>query len=240
VNDDLAEHYGMTPPGSTSGAWVAYDEALSGPETRRGILSHATFMALGRAFGDTSPVQRGLAIRRRLLCDEIPPPPPTVDVDQRPGDGAASFCKEDRYAIHRQGECASCHALLDPVGFGLEHFDLAGRYRSFEPDNPETSDDESTCAIEGQGEIDGVGSFSGPAELGALGVSSGLISPCLVTQYFRFAAGRSDLDAVDEAVVEDLSEQLGNEFGLEQLVLAIVAHESFRFRREAAIEGGTP
>ena len=223
VNDELAEHYGLPQPGSAEPAWVAYDTL-----GRRGLLAHGSFLSLGFKFGDTSPVQRGLAIRERLFCQTIPPPPATVDVDEPP----AGMCKEDRYAAHASGGCAGCHALLDPVGFGLENYDSTGRYRAFEPDNPDTPEDETVCVIQGQGEIEGVGTFQGPAELAALAIDSNLLNPCLVEQFYRFSSGRGDLSDVDRDVVIEMAQGLGSEFGLREALTAIVTHESFRFRRE--------
>ena len=233
VSDVLAEHYGMPLPGSETPVWVPYDI----PQ-RRGILSHATFLSLGRAFGDSSPVQRGLAVRRRLLCQTIPPPPPTVDIDQRPSSDTG-YCKEDRYAAHSSGGCAGCHSQMDPVGFGLESFDLAGRYRTTEPDNPSTPEDESMCMVRAEGQLIGIGAFSGPAELGELALSSGLLNRCLITQVYRFAVGRSALTSEDTAIVASLDAAVEDEFDMATLLRLIVTHDSFRHRRELpAAPGG--
>jgi hypothetical protein len=51
-------------------------------------------------FSDTSPTQRGIFVRTRLMCDRVDPPPPAVVADQPPGDSTAE-CKSDRYAVHR-------------------------------------------------------------------------------------------------------------------------------------------
>ena len=79
VNDFLADHYGLPKPGSTTGAWVSY-----GQSPRRGILSQGAVLSAGAKFDDTSPTLRGIFIRTRLLCQTIPPPPPTVNVDKPP------------------------------------------------------------------------------------------------------------------------------------------------------------
>ena len=222
VTDELAQHYGLSSP-AASPDWVPYDNA-----DRRGLLSHGSFLSIGFKFGDTSPVQRGLAIRERVFCQTIPPPPATVDVDEPP----PGLCKEDRYAAHASGGCAGCHALLDPVGFGLENYDSTGRYRAFEPDNPDTAEDETVCEIRGQGQIEGVGSFRGPAQLADLAIEGDLLSPCLVEQFYRFSSGRGALGRADAEVVDEVATALGREFGLQELLLAVVTHESFRFRRE--------
>ena len=135
VNDMLATHYGLTPPGSTTGAWVPY-----GASPRRGILSHGTLLAAGAKFDDTSPTLRGVFVRNRLLCQTIAPPPPTVAVDEPPAATTAGACKVDRYAAHRSGGCAGCHNQTDPIGFGLENYDRTGVYRTADKDNPAVHD----------------------------------------------------------------------------------------------------
>ena len=172
----LAQHYGW-PSGS---GWTAY------PDQRRGILSHGAVLAVGGKFDDTSPTLRGVFVRSRLLCEDVPPPPPNVDVDQAPSP-AATRCKYDRYAAHRSGGCASCHDRLDPVGFGLENYDRAGKYRAADKDAPE-------CAIKGDGVLAGVGDFNGPAQLGELLIGTGDMEACVVRQLYRFAMGRREVE----------------------------------------------
>ena len=225
VNDTLAEHYGMPLPGSTEPTWVPFDDP-----NRRGILGQGAFLSVGGKFGDTSPVQRGLLIRTRLFCTDIPPPPPDIDADQEPSEG---ICKTERYAAHSSGGCAGCHDMIDPVGFGLENYDAQGRFRAFEPDDPETPDDESQCEIPGDGELVGIGTFNGPAELGQLALEAGLLDHCVVTQLYRYAMGRYELDELDEAFIEHVVGQLeAGAFRFDDLALQFVSSQAFGYRRE--------
>ncbi len=135
-------------------------------------------------------------------------------------------CKKDRYAQHRAGACKTCHDQMDPVGFGLERFDHMGRYRTVEPDEP-------SCAIDGEGELVGVGKFHGPTELADLLIQTGSLNTCVVTQLYRFAAGRFELDEVDQQLVESLAKKLGSgDFKFDDLLLQFVASDSFAHRRE--------
>jgi hypothetical protein len=223
IDDTLAENYGLPAPGAP--AWVDY-----GTSGRQGLLSQGSFLSYGLKFGDTSPVKRGLMIRARLFCQTIPPPPPGVDTDARPEGG---LCKEEVYAAHREGGCASCHSSIDPVGFGLESYDLLGRFRTHEPDNTETPEDESQCAISGEGELAGIGTFSGPGELSQLALDSGLLDKCMVRQIYRFAIGRYHLDDPDEDLVQIVFERLGEgDFRFDELLLEFVRSDAFRHRRE--------
>ncbi|MFN7135797.1 MAG: DUF1592 domain-containing protein, partial [Myxococcales bacterium] len=124
VTDALAQHYGLSkPPGPA--AWIGY-----GATKRKGILSHGAVLSAFAKKGDTSPTQRGLFIRERLLCQKIPPPPPEVNADDTP-ESELGPCKEQRYSAHASvGSCKACHAMMDPIGFGLENYDKAGRFRT--------------------------------------------------------------------------------------------------------------
>ena len=226
VTDLLANHYGLALPADPSGGWVSY--ADSG---RAGLLSHGSYLSIGAKFNDTSPVQRGLAIREQLLCQSIADPPPNVNVDA-PVVAENAICKPERFAAHSQGGCATCHRQIDPLGFGLEAYDQFGAFRTHEPDIPDTPEDETQCEIEGRGNIDGA-EFSGPAELGKLAVESGMVSDCLTQQLYRLVLGRSELGTVDKRVVRLMQEQMGEgDFSFVDLAVAIVSHPSFAYRRE--------
>jgi hypothetical protein len=227
VSDLLAEQYGLPLPGSTEPVWVDYGET-----GRQGILSHGSFLSIGAKFNDTSPVQRGKFVRERLFCQPLEEPPDSVDVDQ-PVAPEGAVCKVDRFAAHEVGNCAGCHVQIDPVGFGLENYDQFGRYREFEPDNPETEADESQCAIEGKGKLEGIGEFHGPGELSDLAIEAGLLNACVMTQLVRFTVGHSEIDELDQQLVFMLLDHMGDgDFRFDELVLELVSDDAFRFRRE--------
>jgi hypothetical protein len=222
VDDTLARHYAITPlPGSTTPKWVPY-----GSTGRQGLLSHGTFLSVAGKFNDTSPTQRGILIRERLLCQHIPPPDPSVmvNVDEPPKGDAV--CKYDRYAMHRVGGCAACHSLMDPVGFGLENYDTTGKFRATEPNLPQ-------CRIAGQGELVGVGAFKGPAELANLLLQTGEIDRCAVMQLYQFASGRKDKDNKedDKAFIELLTRRFREKgHRMDELLLEYVAQPAFGYR----------
>lgn len=221
VNDFLAGHYGLPSPGGDAFAWVEY-----GDSGRRGLLSHGSFLSVAGKFGDTSPTQRGKLIRKRLFCQEIPPPPPTVNVDEPPP-AVGSPCKIDRYNMSQIDGCAQCHELLDPVGFGLENYDQQGRFRTTDNDLPE-------CTISGEGSIDG-NTFSGPAGLSDLLRDEGLLDSCIVYQVYEFAMGHG-VATDDERYVEDLVTSFAeSNYRFDELVLNLVGDEAFLYRREEEV-----
>ncbi|MCH9682851.1 MAG: DUF1592 domain-containing protein [Deltaproteobacteria bacterium] len=115
----LADYYGH---GDDTGPTIKPDGWGVGLLSLGGVLAtHATYLA-------TSPTQRGKLVRGRLLCLELPPPPP--DVGDLPPVDAAQTTRQ-RYEEHVSNpSCAGCHIQVDPIGFGLEGIDAAGRYRS--------------------------------------------------------------------------------------------------------------
>lgn len=225
VTPDLATHYGLPSPGANPG-WVDY-----GSSGRKGILSQGTFLSAVSKFGDTSPTQRGLLVRTRLFCQIIPSPPPElmVNVDMPPDSGDPNACKSERYFMSTTSGCKNCHALTDPIGFGLERYDAAGRYRDTEPNRPD-------CPIDGNGVFDGVGNFNGPAELADMMLLAGGVDKCVAEQLYRYAVGRTELDFRDHSLLDRLVTDASAQGGLriDQFILDFVASDSIRYRREEA------
>lgn len=223
VDDALAAHYGLPAPADGAG-WVSYPEGSG----RAGILSHGSVLSSFSKFSDTSPTQRGIFIRTRLLCQSVPPPPAVVDVDQPPGEGEPG-CKIDRYVAHaEQSGCVECHSLFDPIGFGLENYDMQGRYREHDDGNPD-------CPIDRTGELPGYGEFRGPGELANLLLDNQVLEGCFARQYLSHALGTQELDAGQSALAEQLGVALST--GGDDLtawLLDFVSSDAFALRPEEA------
>lgn len=99
--------------------------------SRPGILTRAAVLTAQSGPSASSPVRRGFLIRHRLLCTEVPPPPPAVDAAIPPASEVETT--RDRFELHLSDpSCAACHQLMDPLGFPFEGFDGIGRARSTE------------------------------------------------------------------------------------------------------------
>jgi hypothetical protein len=219
VNDLLADQYGLTKPNGGEG-WVSY-----GKTRREGILSQGSVLAAFSKFSDTSPTQRGIFVQTRLLCNEISPPPANVNVDQPPT-STDSACKFDRYSEHRaSSSCANCHKNLDPIGFGLEQYDIGGKLRTHDDGHPE-------CVIAGDGELPGYGTFSGPGELAEKLVGSGALTGCFVQHLLSFALGRKLADGEAGVVSELAASFAAEDYSAKELLLDYVASDRFALRRE--------
>lgn len=221
--DDMVRDAAVPVPDSDELEWVDYGES-----GRRGILSHGSVLASFGKFEDTSPTQRGLFIRTRLLCQNIPSPPADlgVNTDNPPTATSPDACKIDAYEQHRSDpECASCHQQLDPVGFGLEQFDNQGRWRSHEAGRPE-------CAIDGTGAVSGVGEFRGPGELAQRLVETGELTDCFSEHLLRFQLGR-DVGPADAETLRWLRQTFeDNDFNFRETLVDWVASDAFTYRGE--------
>lgn len=238
LNAELAAHYGLPEPPDGEG-WVAY-----GDSGRQGLLSQASFLSAAAKFTDTSPTQRGLLIRTRLFCQTINTPPPdlNVDVDMPPQGADPNACKPERYTMWETDGCSTCHHMMDPVGFGLEKYDMAGRYREFEPDRPD-------CPIDGVGSMDGQ-AFNGPAELSNMMIDAGGVDACVATMLYRFTMGRYHLGSWDDTMLERLvpaaqgitsveeTEEPSEpqELSFYDLMMELLSSEAFRHRREEVVQ----
>jgi len=221
VDDSLADHYGLPRPTDGEG-WVSYEGT-----GRAGILGHGSLLAAFSKFEDTSPTQRGILVRTRFMCENVPRPPPNVDADQPPQGAMDAVCKYERYAEHRDqsSSCASCHSLVDPIGFGLENYDVAGRYREHDDGLPE-------CVIDGSGEIVDVGSFSGPAELSRLLVDNDYVDACAVQQFLTFALGRSTSSYEQELLHEMVESFRSGQHDFKAFIVDFIASERFARRAQ--------
>lgn len=223
VDDVLAAHYGLPPlPVPATPSLVS----LSGTG-RAGLLGQGAFLAVGNKFDDTSPTQRGKALRARLLCEEIPSPTPedldgqAVNTDMPP-EGAG--CKRDRYAAHATGNCAGCHAMMDPIGFGLEQYDKFGRFRTEEPTSVP-----GACPIDGAGDVDGA-AFSGPAALGRVLLDNPGFTHCFSRQFLRSTWARQDA-ITDEDDINAFNEAFAAaDYDFVDVVTAIAAGDAFARR----------
>ncbi|MEC8475328.1 MAG: DUF1588 domain-containing protein, partial [Planctomycetota bacterium] len=95
---------------------------------RGGLLGMAAIHAMGSDGIMSSPVERGAWVLRHLLHDPPPPAPPNVPQISRL-DGQILTTRERLLAHQEQAQCASCHRKIDPIGFGMENFDAAGKWR---------------------------------------------------------------------------------------------------------------
>ena len=127
VNERLARHYEI--PGIYGSRFRRV--TLPNPEQRGGLLAEGALLATTSYPDRTSPVLRGKWLLDNIFGIRVPPPPPGVDTNLEPEPGSAATSIRERLAQHRHNpSCASCHAVIDPLGFALENFDVIGGWRT--------------------------------------------------------------------------------------------------------------
>jgi len=125
VNERLAKHYGIP------GVYGSRFRRVAVPsEARRGLLGHGSILTVTSYPNRTSPVKRGKWILENVIGSPPPPPPPNVPA-LPPRSGAAPRSMREQMEAHRANPtCATCHRLMDPLGFALENFDAVGAWRA--------------------------------------------------------------------------------------------------------------
>jgi hypothetical protein len=130
LNGRLAPLYGADLPPEAPFQKIALD-----PAQRAGVLSHPFLLARFAYRSTSSPIHRGVFVMRSLLGRSLRPPPEAV-APLSP-DLHAELSTRQRVALQTSPEsCQTCHAIINPLGFSLEHYDAAGRYRTEEQSRP--------------------------------------------------------------------------------------------------------
>lgn len=215
VDSVLEEFYGLPAESAGPGEY----RRVSMPE-RAGIITHPLVLAAYSHGDQPSAILRGKLIRTRMLCTELPPPPPGAQAAE-PMLPATATARERYEARVAQPLCAGCHVLLDPIGFALENYDGLGRFRT----------EVGGVAIDASGEIraagDATATFDGAGELSSVLANSQDVSQCFTRQFMRYALGRGS--GRDTVCVEN---DLGIEFrdggrSSRHLFESLAAHPAF-------------
>jgi hypothetical protein len=214
----LATFYGAAPPAGGGFGLLAPAQAQ-----RAGFLTQGAFLSVYGKANQSDPVHRGRFVRERMLCTTPPPPPQNVII--RPPDLDPRLTTRQRFDEHTSSaQCSGCHLLLDPIGFGFEHYDGMGRWRDMEGGQP----------VDGSGSLTGTdvdGDFDGAVALGAKLAQSTDVQLCYATQWFRFGYGRGETDA-DACSLHDLATSfVASQGNVRELLIALTQTEAFRYRR---------
>lgn len=221
LNERLAKHYGVPHVYGSRFRRVEFEEG----GTRGGLLRHGSILTLTSYATRTSPVVRGNWILKNILGVPPPPPPPDIPDLKEAKTGGRELSMRERMAEHRANPtCASCHTLMDPVGFGLENFDAIGRFRTTEAGVP----------IDASGELWDGTRFDGVAELEeALLRRPELFLTTLTEKLLVFATGRGVEYYDGPAIRALLREAKADNYRFSSLVLGIVKSRPFQMRRSS-------
>jgi hypothetical protein len=218
VNKELATFYGLPAPTVDGFQQAAFD-----PAQRRGILTLGGILANNAKENQTSPVLRGKFVREQLLCQTLPPPPANLVIT--PPMVTPGTTTRQRFTQHeKDATCAACHRLMDGMGVGFERYDPLGRWRDKDQGLPI---DDSGMVV---GTTDMDGTFNGVVELAGKFDQSEQVRQCLVTQWFRYANGRSEVGA-DQCTLQHLFqgfEDSGHD--MRDVMVKIAVSDAFRYR----------
>lgn len=214
VDARLAEHYGVPAPAS---GWAPVEI----PQ-RPGLLAKSGWLMATSYPTRTSPVLRGVWVLDNLLCSPPPAPPPGVEGLDTESPEAAPTIREQLEQHRSDPSCAACHNNIDPIGLGLENFDVLGQWRD---------EWDGGYPVDASGEIAGEGSFEGVEGLVDILAKDPAVTRCAVRKTFTYALGRSpegfDGDALERLEVDFARSGLR----FRELAVAVVLSEPFRYRR---------
>ena len=225
VNGRLAKFYGL--PGIRGDDFQQV--SLAGTP-RVGVLTHASVLTLTSNPTRTSPVKRGKWVLDNLLGTPPPPPPPDIPELDDKSRHLKGTLREQLEQHRTNPTCASCHARMDPIGFGLENFDAIGAWRDKDGDAP----------IDAAGRLASGEKFSGASDLATLLAQKRRFEflHCLADRMLTYALGRGveyyDRPALDQ--IRQRVEQNGDKFSA--LVLAVTESYPFQMRRGDLPKGG--
>jgi hypothetical protein len=216
VNERLARHYGIPNIYGSRFRRVAVAE-----EARKGLLGHGSILAITSHAERTSPVLRGKWILENLLG--TPPPPPPGDVPALAEKSEKARTVRDRMEQHRANPvCASCHKMMDPLGFALENFDAVGAWRT----------EDAGARIDAAGQLaDGATVDGVVAMRQAILSRPELFVSTMTEKLLIFGLGRG-IDYRDMPVVREIVRRAArNDYRFSSLVMGVVDSVPFLMRR---------
>jgi hypothetical protein len=219
VNERLARHYGIA---NVHGSYMR-KVLLPKDSPRRGLLGQGSILTVTSAGNRTSPVQRGAWVMETLFGAPVPQPPPGVDQSLKEDPTLARpMTVRERLESHRANpNCASCHQIMDPIGFSLEHFDLDGRWREVDGTTPI----DSTGTL-----VDGT-KLNGVSDLrAALLARSDSFVTSLIEKMLVYALGRR-IESYDQPAIRGVLREAQHEhYRFSSIVVGIARSVPFRMK----------
>jgi hypothetical protein len=220
INSSMAQHYGISGV-DTPGF---HKVSLAANSQRGGLLTTAAFSTMGSTGERTSPIIRGALILEKILNDPSPSPPPNVPQLNEASKKPVSV--RDAVKLHQsKAQCASCHAKLDPIGFGLENFNAIGQWRDKEKVGKKSIPVQTTGTLPGKRKFQ---NLKGYKQL--LMSQKDQLAHSLVEGIMAYGLGRS-IEFSDRDTIEHLVKQLRQQnYQARALVHGLVQHKLFQHK----------
>lgn len=220
VDERLALHYGIPNLKGSD-----FQRVTIADPNRRGLLGHASILTVTSYANRTSPVLRGKWILENILGTPPPAPPANVPaLDEKDSEAGKVLTMRERMARHRANPvCASCHAKMDPIGFGMETFDATGAWRATEGGG---------VPIDTSGVLPNGTGFHGPAELRqSLMQHPEAFVGTLTAKLLTYALGRG-IEYFDAPAVRKIVRSAErSRYSFSSIVLGIVNSVPFQMRQ---------
>jgi len=222
VNERLAKHYRIPNVYGSQFRRVAVKD-----ESRRGLLGQGSMLTVTSHSATTSPVLRGKWILENIYGTPPPPPPPNVPSLEPEGETGPRTIRQQMEKHRNNAACASCHKLMDPIGFALENFDAVGAWRV----------KDVGATIDASGQLSDGTDVNGVVTLrNAIVKRSDVFARTLTEKLLTYAVGRgptyNDMPVV-RSVVRDAARQ---NYKFSSIVLGIVNSTPFQMRINQAQE----
>jgi hypothetical protein len=203
--------------------------ALASDDPRRGLLGQGSILTVTSAANRTSPVTRGKWVLENVLGAPPPQPPPGVETNLEKDAAQVKVTSlRQRMELHRTNPaCASCHQLMDPIGFSLENFDNTGKWRTLDGRTP----------IDATGSLVDGTRLNGPRTLRqALLAKSDVFAGVFSERLLTYAIGRA-VRPQDMAVVRAITRGAAKDrYRFSAFVTAIVSSAPFQMKTKATQE----
>lgn len=217
LNERLARHYEI--PHVAGSRFRKVD--LKPGDRRGGLLRHGSLLTVTSYATRTSPVLRGNWVLKNILGTPPPPPPENVP-DLKDNTVDATLSVRERLNEHRANPaCASCHNLMDPIGFSLESYDAVGRFRPFHEGR----------RVDISGGLPDGQEFNGISDLeDGLMARPEIFVATLTEKLMTFGLGRGLTFRDRSAVRKIVDDAADSNFRFSDLVIGIVDSKPFRMR----------
>jgi hypothetical protein len=215
VDDRLAKHYGIPAPGSSTAVRV---ELKSGQ--RGGVLAQGSWLTVTSNPDRTSPVKRGKWILSNLLCSQPPDPPPNIPSITKT-DLVGKTVREVLDAHLKNPACASCHKVMDQLGFALENYDAIGAWRTVDNGFP----------IDASGTLPDGTAFKNESEMADVVAKDPRFPRCVARKMSTYALGRGPTVADDPWLDKLTADFTSKGSQMRELIKLLVKTEAFRTRR---------
>jgi hypothetical protein len=227
VNERLARHYGIPNIYGSRFRRVTLPD-----ENRRGLLGEGTVLAVTSYPNRTSPVLRGKWILENILGTPPPPPPPNVPTLKENSEGGKVSSVRERLEEHRRNPaCATCHRVMDPLGFSLDNFDATGEWRTREAVG---------VPVDAKGQLADGTPVDGPVALRtALLKHPEQFVRTMTEKLLTYGLGRG-LEYYDMPVVRAIARDAARQnYRFSALITAVVKSSAFQMKKAQGADSGT-